>query len=257
MDNYPFPRLMPLPENRVAAHTLRRLPGIESRLPIGWALVGLTLATVITTGRPGCRLELRRKNSSLRFYATGGTFVRIGDDPTESPTSAWANGLAHRVCEICGRPGRLHPKRSATYCDTCLALERFDMKTFPAPRLPIEEQANTAHQELASHPEYGRVPDGWAPQALATIRELASVAPDVMVRFQSWGEHLKVVPVGGTTNGRFTVVAKRLQFSTRTHCLYCGRVVRQFKPQGVCAGCVSVRARGWEILPAFGDDLLP
>lgn len=254
LNAYPWARLRPLPEAVVAWMTLRGLPGVESQLRIGWAPVGLMLATHITAERPGCELWMAQQDGAFAFTATGGTYLNRGNVPVGRPTSAWVNSIASRTCELCARPAKHRLSPSGARCDVCEFLSgstRYAGDLPSEPRLPLTDDAREAELLLADETDL-RVPAGWARPARDTIHKLGDASPSAANVMTDRGDHLALDFVEGDNEG-FTFVAITLEEATQSLCKYCGRRASTEEPYGICDGCRAVRSREYELLRA-GED---
>lgn len=253
MDSYPWARLAPLPEAVVASMTLGSLLGIESRLPIGWAPVGLMLATWITARRPGSELWIEQRKGALRFNATGGTL--LGEyDPIGPPTSSWINASASRICELCGRPAQYRHNPPGARCDACESLrgQREAARLSFEPRLPITEEAEEARKDLLATSSL-KIPAGWSRQVRSTIRDLSPAAgTSFNYTIIPLADRVTMYLLDGDADD-FQFLTERLEASTLAICQHCGRVAENDRYPGICDGCRSVQAREYKILPAYDD----
>ena len=253
MDSYPWARLRPLPETVVASMTLRSLPGVESRLPIGWAPAGLMLATWVTARRPGSELWMEQRQGALRFNATGGTL--LGQyDPIGPPTSSWINATASRTCELCGRPAQYRDYPQGVRCDACESLngERTAASLPFPPRLPITEEAEGAHNDLLATSNL-KIPAGWSRQVRSTIRDLTPAAgTNFDYTIIPLADRVTMYLLDGELDD-FPFFTERLEASTLAICQHCGRTAENDRYPGICDGCRAVQAREYKILPAYDD----
>ena len=253
MDDYPWARLRPLPEAVVAWMTLRGLPGVDSRLPIGWAPVGLMLATYVTARRPGCELRMEKRDGTLRFSAAGGT-VLDRHDPVGPPTSSWVTSAANRMCELCARPAKYRHEPPGARCDVCESLRgwsRFDAELPFEPRLPLTDDAAEAQAMLANETDL-RVPAGWARPVRDCIRNLGGAAPAADYRIIDQHAHMGLQFLEGDDDG-FLVFASALEQATRRLCRRCGRHADIKEGDGICDGCWALQVREYKILNADED----
>jgi hypothetical protein len=254
MGDYPWARLRPLPEVVVAWMTLRGLPGVESRLPIGWAQAGLMLATYVTAFRPGCELRMDRRSGGFVFETAGGTGLDRDDVPVGPQTSAWVISIASRTCELCARPARYRHDPPGSRCDVCESLRGSTNYTAGLPfepRLPLTDEAEVAAAALANETDLA-VPAGWAALVRKAIRDFRDASPESNYAMTDGHDHMGVYLLEGD-EGTFAPFVEELKAATRRVCKHCGRSAQNKDHPGICDGCRAVQARDYKILSADKD----
>lgn len=241
---FPWRSLKPLEECEVAAMTLVNL-GVRASFWTGWAQIGLSVASIVFAARPGASIALKSKFASLRVSYSGGAsyqpYLSFGDELT-----IIADGLASVTCEVCGRPGAYRSGPIGVFCETDFLLR---MGVEPVrPQMPYLAEIPAASAELRNRKL--AVPTGWSQIAFEIIRARERSDLPTGVAFVDAGTHLELV--GDHRDEHFRRLQNEIRESSPVTCRRCGRELDDGTPaNGVCAGCLWLDTRGFEIVPGF------
>lgn len=241
---YDWPSLRPLEECVVAEMTLANL-GVRTSFWTGWAPIGLAIATVVFAARPGASVGLKAKFGSLRVSYSGGSpyrpYLSFGDE-----LSVLADGLASTVCETCGRPGEYRGGPIGVFCETDFLL-RTGAEPVP-PQMPYLVEIPPAADELRRRRL--TVPIGWSQLVYEVVRAREQSGLPSDMGFVDAGNRLRLT--GDYDDEHFHRLEVEVAESSAATCRRCGRDLDDYTPgNGVCAGCLWLDTRGFEIVPAF------
>ncbi|MFE4951065.1 hypothetical protein ACFQ9V_13265 [Leifsonia sp. NPDC056665] len=243
--------MAPLPDVAAATPILKSL-GVTARIGPGWSLIALALATIALTNRPGRHITFDRPAGSLVIRTRGGTRLDHTATKPKDLTNSLANLLTATTCELCGRPGRLHPWPAPTIlCDACAFLIENPGHRLPfQPRLPLVESARNAAHELEGSPGLDDLPAGWAQRVLMVFSYLRGLDPAGSLTVEDQRTFLHVQFDADADETVLRLLRVLLMTGTAASCRHCGRTLPRKRPHlGQCDGCIE--------LGEFGDETVP